>query len=124
MNRSERHDLGSLASLPVVEAAEFREWRPRDHAVGKSRDSVPTDSLNDAEKRFLKAVVEHPGQPSGMYTKFIRMGPAQGAKARRRLVELGLIREHAVNTAARGRPSIIVEPLAGAREALTAKERV
>lgn len=114
-----RPELGSLSNLLVVEAVEFQDWRPQQNPIGPSRQHSP-ELLTDIERRFLKAVIDHPGQPSGKYAKLARIGPAQAVKARRRLVELGVLREHQVNTGARGRSSIVVEPLSKAHDAARA----
>lgn len=80
--------------------------------VAAPRDSEPrvASELTEAEERFLQAVTQHPGLPSGAYAKLARMNAKRALICRRRLVSLEYLREHAVATGKRGRNAIVLEP--------------
>lgn len=103
----------ALGSLPTVIADEFAHWQPHHVAQisGKAGQPSSTPRVSDAESRFLKAVVENPGQPSSQYAKLAGVGGKQAIEIRRRLVELGFLREHQIATSKRGRQAIVLEPL-------------
>jgi len=70
--------------------------------------------LSEQELRFLRAVVEHPGEPSSVYSKLASMSTVSAKKIREHLLAAGLIRTHRLQSKARGRSSIIIEPLPAA----------
>lgn len=109
--------LSALASLHTVPAEEFADWHP-DHVVDLGVRPDEGSELSEEGRRYLRLVVEQPGQKARFYAKNLGMNGSRSAKVRRRLVELGLVREHRLATAARGRPALILEPLDGAQEAL------
>lgn len=123
---SDSRGLDDLLALPVEPASEFAAWSADKHAdifenpLESARAGAAGPILSDAEIRFLQAVVAHPGQPSSAYPKQAGIGAQQAQKARKRLVELGFLREHRVNTGGRGRASLILEPIEAATEALKA----
>lgn len=106
-------NLGALGNLPTHIAHEFADWRP-DQANDKSppiHERKPNSSeLSEAEKRYLRAVVDKPGEISSAYSKMARMSTRKALEIRKRLVALGYIGEHELNTAKNGRPSIVLEP--------------
>jgi hypothetical protein len=68
--------LTTLDCLPTVPASEFADWQPR-HMIELSFG--PTEPTSDsrrseADLRFLRAVVDHPGQPSSTYAKLAGIG--------------------------------------------------
>jgi hypothetical protein len=97
--------LEPLLRLPVEEATEFRDWRPG----GLSHSGGIT--LSEGEQSFLRAVIDNPGLPSSKYAKLAGVGTHQSLAIRKRLIALGLLREARVNTSARGRTAIVLEPL-------------
>lgn len=99
-DRERADSLGNLLDLPVEVAAEFRDWVP---------DWLQQGPLSTEEMRFLKVVIGNPGQASSVYPKLAQMSVNKAVKTRKRLVELGYLRETSVRTKARGRASIIVE---------------
>jgi hypothetical protein len=111
--------LATLLALPVEPATEFQNWGPDGSVI--VMDESPTgpvkvNPLSDAELRLLKAVVEHPGEPSGAYCKLAGLGTHQAIAARKKLTAEGYLREHRMNTSAKGRASIVLEPLPVALE--------
>ena len=111
--------LATLLALPVEPATEFQNWRPDGSVI--VMDESPTgpvrvNSLSDAELRFLHAVVEHPGGPSSAFAKLSGLGTHQAIAARKKLIAEGYLREHRVNASAKGRSSIVLEPLPVALE--------
>jgi len=123
--RHEHHDsLGSLRHLKAVPATEFAEWgnnQPPAEACAPS-SAVDTQHLQERERRYLKAVVEKPGKSSSHYTKLAGIGSRHGQRIRKRLVDLGYIRENKINTSSRGRPSIVLQPLEPAIKLMTKRE--
>jgi hypothetical protein len=109
-----RSYLGDLVNLPVVPAAEYQLWDP-DHAesveVGPRTEGTSPPSLDEAELRFLGAVIDQPGLPSSRYAKLAGMSPSKASKVRAQLEELGYLRTHEVATGGRGRNARVVEPL-------------
>ncbi len=106
-----------FADVAVEEAVVFRDWYPGIAASVTTR-STPTPepatsspSLCEAELRFLNAVIDHPGQPSGAYPPIAGIGAQRAQTIRQRLVQLGYLREHRVQTGGRGRAAIVLEPL-------------
>lgn len=127
--------LGSLATLPVVPALEFLHWdpgRPAKHHTpvpgpvvvpdnAKARGTPTTidrSDLGEAELRYLRAVVDHPGRPSSEYPRLARLGRDRAAAIRQRLAEAGYVRLHEVATGPKGRHAIVVEPLEAAQSVL------
>jgi len=102
-----------LTSLPVEIAPEFAEWTPdgRMSSASPSVRATAAPVLSDTELRYLRAVIDHPGQPSSAYAKLARVGTHQAIGLRKELIARGYLREHHVNTSARGRASIVLEPL-------------
>lgn len=114
----------ALDELPTVFADEFANWQPR-YSVDVNGNPPATPAaekpvLDEAAIRFLKAVLQNPGQPSSAYARLARLGTKQAVEIRNRLVDAGYLREHPVATGARGRQSIVLEPLPPAYTAVTA----
>lgn len=117
-------DIGALASLRTVPAEEFKDW-------GKTAPEISSASLtpkpaggfaSEQEYRFCKAVADHPMQPSSGYAKLAGISSRAAVAIRRRLVAAGHIREHEVQTKARGRSSILLEVLPAGEAAVRAHE--
>lgn len=106
-----------FASLPTEAAVEYADWRPGGGGTPVTAHSAKpaTPGLSEAEFDYLRAVVDYPGQPSGAYPKLAGIGTRRAQGIRKRLVELGFVREHRVNTSGRGRAAIVLEPLDAAR---------
>ena len=112
-NREEgTDDLEELMDLETVAADEFINWLPPKPAA-KYRSPAPASEKDhsDAELRYIEAVINNPGTPSSALAKLARVGPQRAQKIRRRLVDLGYLREHSVSTGKRGRAAIVLEPL-------------
>lgn len=111
--------LRPINALPVVPAAEFQRWEPHHIIeVSNSQFESTTPRLSETELRFLGAVTKQPGRASGFYARAANVNGAKAAEIRQRLVDLLLICEHSVATNARGRNSIVLEPLESAFELL------
>lgn len=105
--------LGDLLDLPVEVADGFRHWVP---------DWLQQGPLSTDQMRLLKVVFNNPGQASSVYPKLAQMSVHKAVKIRKRLVELGYLRETSVRTKSRGRASIIVETTKLAAELFEAKQ--
>jgi len=116
--------MRALDNLPTVFAEEFAGWQPQytmDLSEKSPAAAAPVKPvLDEAAIRFLKAVVQNPGQPSSTYARIARLGTKQAVEIRNRLVDAGYLREHPVATGARGRQSIVLEPTPSAYAAVTA----
>ena len=113
--------INALNSLPTEAAEEFRNWRPDGWSKAATGGPTPVSTqspLTDAERRYLRAVIDHPGQPSSSYGKLAGVGTHQAGALRKRLVKNEYLREHRVHTGSRGRASIVLEPLAATYAAL------
>jgi hypothetical protein len=119
-----RSGLEALEALPVLPADEFIGWRPTDRRNAErpeaSTRASPGSSrgLAEADLRYLRAVVDQPGQPSSTYPRLARLSPARAAEIRERLVAAGYLRLHTVMTGRRGRNALVVEPLDTAQQAV------
>jgi hypothetical protein len=123
--------LGPLNNLQTMPATEFDGWTPDWAASSVAAESEPTvgkphgsdsvgspetneaaepPSLDEDERRFLQAVVDHPAKPSSQYQTLARMGHRKAHQMRQQLVERGLLRQSEVNTKSRGRASILLIP--------------
>ena len=116
--------LEELMALETVAADEFIDWYPGKPTV---TDRPPADGLDErdvseAELRYIQAVINNPGTPSNELAKLARMSSKRAQRVRRRLVELGYLREHSISTGKRGRAAIVLEPLEPALE-LVREER-
>ncbi len=123
MNASKSDSISRLLALPVQPASEFANWQP-EQGQKSTKDSInkpSQDNLTRIEERYLRAVLQKPGQPSSAYAALTGIGTHQAIKARKRLVVSGFLREHRLQTAARGRASVVLEPLPAA-SAWIAKE--
>ncbi|MBK8270290.1 MAG: ATP-binding protein [Planctomycetes bacterium] len=105
--------IDELMALPIVLVGESVDPQSPpdsiDHPLKET--SIGGSHLSDAEIRYLKAVVDHPGQPSNAYTRLAGVGAQRAQTIRKHLVSAGFIREHAVQTRSRGRAAIVLEPL-------------
>jgi len=109
---AEYANLGDLEQLRVIQAP----CPPPDNTTVASIDNHEPDTtapsvLDEAERRFLDAVVNHPGQPSSAYPQLAGVGTRRAQRIRIRLVKLGFLRVHAIYTNGRGRSAIVLEPL-------------
>lgn len=115
-DREVAQSVTPLRRLPALFAEEYEGWTPERamtiHAAGSSR----RDDLSDVELRFLRAVVEHPGQKSSEYARLAAISGKRAIEIRKKLANLGYIREHRVATGGRGRNAIVLEPLEDADE--------
>jgi len=122
-NNEGDNDLGQLANLPTEVATEFVNWEPdwyKKESPGDSAKDSEYSTLGKAEKKYLRAIIDYPKMASTEYPKIAGMSTRKALKLRRRLTDLGYIREHVVSTANRGRPSIILEPTPKALQELQA----
>lgn len=92
-------------------------------ASGSADDVQPTGGnhdrpLSDAETRYLRSIIEHPGRPSSAYPKLAGIGPRLAQSIRKRLIHEGYLREHSMATGSRGRNAIVLEPLDRAHQAV------
>ncbi len=92
----ERTVRESIRASPTADSAGWRSGEPE---------------VSDAELRYVHAVVNNPGVPSSSLPRLARISPKRAQNIRRRLVELGYLREHGVSTGKRGRTAIVLEPL-------------
>lgn len=106
---AEQHMQAELLDLPTVVADGLVNEYPG--PLLSVHSSAPVTCPSDAELCYLRAVADHPGQPSTTYPRLAGIGPRRAQFARARLLQLGYLREHLVQTSSRGRPAIILEPL-------------
>lgn len=114
MNSSPRQH--GLETLPVVRSEEFDNWprdeaQPSDGPVSPKVTTGEAGSLDKAELKYLHAVIRHSGKPSSVYPKLARIGTKKALRIRQRLIELGYLREHQLQTGKKGRAAIVLEPL-------------
>jgi len=106
-------DLGTLLDLPVVRCP---IGRGHDHeSSGKCPPEPMVDHatnlpLDAKAKRYLEVIVSNPGKPSSAYAKLARISNKTALAVRRRLIELGLLKEESLNANARGRSVILLRP--------------
>jgi len=100
-----------LDSLPTEFASEFARWEPYPTVAVQGPGPV-SDPIGDAELRLLGAIVADPGLPSSRYAKLARLQVRRAVAARQTLIDAGLVREHTVQSSARGRPALVLEPTA------------
>jgi hypothetical protein len=104
--------LQTLVTGPVVRAAGvFMSEDSVDSSSTKTPGSTHADSFPPSALRLLRAVVEHPLRRSSEYPKLAGMSPNTAAKARSILAEEALMREQKLESHARGRAAILLEPL-------------
>jgi hypothetical protein len=111
--------VNALSHLPLVRATEYDRWDPfaAIHVDDNDASDVP-GVLDDAERRFLQAVIDNPKVKSSDYAAIANMGQRRALEVRRQLVARGYLREHQVATSATGRAAIVLEPLPGAYDVL------
>lgn len=100
-----------LRELPTTFADEFGDWTPQLVAEISMAPTETAPALSESEMRLLRAVVAHPGRPISFYCLQTRLNGKRLAEIRKRLIGSGYIREHSVALRARGRASIVLEPL-------------
>ena len=106
--------LDHLCLTPVPVAS---DWADEPQSQKPSQAPAPTPSgapqphLTAAEHRLVHAVVEAPMRRSTEYVKLARMSPNKLQTTRSSLIERGFIREHLLESAGRGRPAKVLEPL-------------
>jgi len=116
--------LGPLAELPVVCAAEFDTWGT-ESKIELSGQAEPSTRLfgHEREYRFCRAVVERPMQPSSAYPKLAGISSKYAKHVREQLIRMGYVREHRIDSGARGRSAILLEALPKGIEAVQAYGR-
>jgi hypothetical protein len=111
-NSTRGFGLESLLALPTVRAEEFLNWgRPKTCADEGAARPVKGPFESDREYRFCRAVIEHPFEPSSSYAKLAGISSKIAGPIRKRLVSVGYLREHAVDSARRGRSAVLLELL-------------
>jgi hypothetical protein len=111
-----------LQKLRTIPAKEFFTAPEKPQASSQSpvppSPAIPEGLESDQEYRFLKAVVEHPMQPSSSYSKLASIRTEAAAIIRERQIALGYLRTHAMDTSRRGRSTLMLEPLPAGVEAV------
>lgn len=100
-----------------VEAVEFSDWSavPSVTVTGDKDSGNRLDQYGESELRLIEAVVCHPMLASSQYVKLAKISPNTLSKLRPLLIEKGLIREHVMDSAGRGRSKKMWEPLEAAK---------
>jgi hypothetical protein len=114
--------LESLVTGPVVPVSGW-EQLPETGPTTKAATGDPSKAAaaSEAERRLLRAIVEHPLRPSSAYPSLARISPNTFQKLRPALVGRGLVRERKLESGGRrGRSTLRLEPLDAARELLSA----
>lgn len=109
-----------LRELPTEFADEFAKWSPQSSVEVTLAEQKPATSLSEIELRLLRAIVSTPGKAITFYCRTTRLNGKRLAEIRERLVSRGYLREHSLAVKARGRTSIVIEPLAPAIAAVQA----
>lgn len=114
--------FAELLALPTVLASEHADGvtRQTQRASASPDPSGDNARLSEAELRYLRTVVDYPGQPSSAYPRLARIGTRRAQEIRSQLVRAGLLREHPLQTAGRGRSAIVLEPTEAARRVIVA----
>jgi len=115
-------------TIPTLFAEEYRHWTPyeaetelrtKPRATPESASqSDQVDELSEIELRFLRLIVLEPGLSASTYARRMNLRGSRAKALRESLVRRSYVRVHSLATSGRGRPSIVVEPLAKARAAL------
>lgn len=127
-----QRSLAALAHLPCIPAPEYERWTPfpvtavKEATTGAHAAPEPpspkaesgTEGLDDAERRFLRAVVDNPGVPSSAMAKLAGLSAKRAIAVREDLIARGFLRAHQVATGGRGRLAIVLEPLERALRAV------
>ena len=108
--------LETLGDLDV-ESVEFPDWSavPCVKVSGNKDSGTGVDRFSDSELRLIEAIVAHPMLPSSQYVKLAKISPNTLKKLRPVLIEKGLIREHVLDSAGKGRSKRVWEPLEAAK---------
>lgn len=119
---SAMHGLRRLQALPVIPAAEF--FTARSPACPSTASAVqpPDQRLTERQRRFCKALIDHPLLPSSQYPRLLGVSSKTAVQLRRDLVERGMIHERRIDGAGRGRSTILLEISRRGREAVAACE--
>jgi hypothetical protein len=110
--------LAPLRQLPTEFADKFKNWSPRTTMEVTATVKEATPVLGETELRVLRAVVAYPGKSISHYCRVTRLNGKRLAEIRQQLIARGYICEHSVALKARGRASIVIEPLAPATDAV------
>src|SRR5687768_5248233 len=101
--------LQRLESLHVVPAQEFFQKQPLVDDGEPKANAMVSPFIDDREYRFCKAVVDNPLQPSSHYPKHVKVSTKTAITLRQRLIDKGFIKERTVDSAHRGRSTILLE---------------
>jgi hypothetical protein len=110
-----------LDHLPTVFASEFAHWQPYPLMEVTKTESTTVPELTEPELKFIEIVVKTRGKSMSFYARKAAMNGRRAAEIRQRLIKMGFLREHELAAKSRGRPSIVLEPLPPAFEALAAR---
>ncbi|MBI3852690.1 MAG: hypothetical protein HY298_20745 [Verrucomicrobia bacterium] len=119
-NAEVEQSLAPLHKLPTRFDDRFTHWQPHQVVEVQEPPKAEVPILTENELRLLRAVVNKPGQSVSHYCRVTRLNGRRLAEIRKRLLNQGYIREHALALRPRGRASIVIEPLAPAIEAVRA----
>lgn len=108
--------LRALDDLHTVPAVNFANWEPHHVIEVRQVETQPQPRWTEPEWRYVRAVVAEPGKASSYYARLAGVNGKRAAEIRRRLIDGGYIREHALATERRGRTAIVIEPLEPAIE--------
>ena len=111
-DKNNEFGLESLLALPTVPDSEFSRWDSDkfelDLPQSPRKSSLFSSKLG---YRFCRAVVQQPMQPTSTYPKLAGISSKSARELRLQLIAMGFIREHKMNTSARGRASVLLEAL-------------
>ncbi len=101
-----------LPELPVIYADEFRNWPNSKQPVFNQRQEEH-DRLFSCKQEYLfcKAVVDNPMKASSEYPKLAGISPNKAKDVREQLIAMNFIREHSLETGAKGRSTILLEAM-------------
>lgn len=103
--------LKSLATGKLVQAVEFSQ-SCRGNLTGNNTISCNSSSktADGVEIKLLRAIIEHPMQPSSDYSKLAGISPNTFKKIRPILKDKELISENKLQANTRGRSTILLGP--------------
>ena len=113
--------LAFLQALRTVPAHEFTDWSGPLAESGQTPPGTAGETsvlASEKEYRYLKAIADHPMQPSSAYSKLAGIRAASAGPLRDGLIRRGYIRSHLLDGSRRGRSTLLLEALPAGKDAL------